>query len=299
MNRLLETMTVCTACIFLWFYPDATVGPAILAASDRMLSDTGLGIEYESSRWKALSVDAHHMIFVAGDLTFNTVALSRLVAWAAAHSDLTTFDIAEAYGSIVSACAFERAVKRNLEPLGITLERVQSNDFKWQDAGLSDALLGQILDQLQAERVDCEAMVIGCDEQKAHLYRVDSKGVVTQHDDVGFLSIGSGGIHASGYYMQAPYNHVIGYHQAMLLTYFGKKRAEVAPGVGSRTDMFLITRDGAVEISQRERNALEKAFVRSQKATDRLRPSLERGVAAASQKEAEARQSLPQIRDAS
>jgi hypothetical protein len=238
---------------------------------------------------KALNLDPHHMIFVAGDITFNSLALSRLVRWAADRTELTTLQIAEAYGGIVSACGFERAVKRNLEPLGITMARIQSSDFKWQDAGLSDAVLSQVLDQLQAERVDSEAMVVGCDARQAHLYRVDGKGIVTQHDDVGFLSIGSGGIHASGYYMQAPYNHVIGYHRAMLLTYFGKKRAEVAPGVGTQTDMILINGLGSAEISKREQDALAKAYRHSQRAADRLRPSLEKIVVAASAKEDEAR----------
>lgn len=252
-----------------------------------MLSDSGLGIEYENSRLKALNVDDHHMIFVAGDLTFNSYALSRFVDWSATSTELSTLDIAEAYGRIVSACAFERAVKRVLEPIGIPLDRVQSNGFRWQDTGLGDAILGQILDQLQSERVDCEAMVVGNDGNRSHLYRIDGKGVVTQHDDVGFLSIGSGGIHASGYYMQAPYNHVVGYHDALILTYFGKKRAEVAPGVGTQTDMWLITGHAATQVSDFELKALKKAYDRSQQMQERLRPKLREMVVSASAQSAD------------
>jgi hypothetical protein len=285
-------MTICTACIFRWMYPDGNVGSGIIAASDRMLSDGGLGIEYEASRWKTLMIGKTHMVFVAGELTFNSLALGRLVEQMQVREALTTRAIAEAYGSIVSQLAFERAAKRIVEPLGISAKRWQSDDLKWQDIGLPEGVLSQVLDQLQSETVDCEAIVLGCDGREAHLVRVDNRGVLTLHDDIGFVSIGSGGIHASGYYMQAPYTHVLGYHRALLLTYFGKKRAEVAPGVGRSTNMFLITEDGANEISDFELTALEKSFARAERSAERLLPALEKTIFSASQKELVRQQEL-------
>jgi hypothetical protein len=286
------TMTICTASIFKWIYPDGEVGSGIIAASDRMLSDGGLGIEYEASRWKALILGTKHMVFVAGELTFNSLALSRLVKSFDIDAKPTTRDIADDYGRIVSQCAFERAAKRIVEPLGIAADRWHSNDLRWQEIGLPEGVLSQVLDQLQSERVDCEAIILGCDGREAHIFRVDNRGIVTLHDDIGFVSIGSGGIHASGYYMQAPYNHMMGYHRALLLTYFGKKRAEVAPGVGRSTDMFLITGDGAGEVSQIELAALGKAFQRAEQSSKRLLPSLEKAMAAAAEKEVARRSAL-------
>lgn len=283
--------------MFRWIYSDGKVGSGIIAASDRMLSDGGLGIEYESSRWKALMLGTNHMVFVAGELTFNSLALSRLVEGFDIEAKSTTRDIAEAYGNIVSQCAFERAAKRIVEPLGIAADRWRSNDLRWQEIGLPEGVLTQVLDQLQSERVDCEAMIIGCDDRAAHIFRVDNRGIVTLHDDIGFVSIGSGGIHASGYYMQAPYSHMIGYHQALILTYFGKKRAEVAPGVGRLTNMFLITGDGASEVSQIELEALSKAFVRAEQNSKRLLPSLEKAMAAATAKEIARREALSSTAD--
>lgn len=269
-------MTICTACQFLFFYPDQTIGTAIIAATDRMLSDTGLGIEYESSRWKALLLDSHHLVLVSGELTFNSIALAELNAWARDNPGRSTLEIATTYGQIVNRCSFQRAAKRYLAPLGVQepagLEGLLA-------LGLPEGLVGQICDQLQSERVDCEAIIAGSDGRESHLYRVDRQGIVTQHDDIGFVSIGSGGIHASGFYMQAPYTHVLGYHRALLLAYFAKKRAEVAPGVGSETDLFLITGDGIFRLDDEILTGLQAAYDSAEAMARRFVPKLERIIA--------------------
>jgi hypothetical protein len=250
-------MTVCTAAIFLWFYPDETVGPAIITASDRMLSDIGLGIEYESSRWKVGVLGTHHMILVAGALSFNSLAVSQLTLALRDNPAASTYDIASLYGSIVSKLAFERAFKRILSPLGVQADT--HNGLKGiEGLNLDSSLLLQLSDQMQAETIDCEAIIVGCDARECSLFRVDSRGIVARHDDIGFVSIGTGGIHASGYLMQEPYDHRTGFNEALLTVFLAKKRAELAPGVGRETDMFFVNGDGVNKVDERIMGSLER-----------------------------------------
>jgi hypothetical protein len=89
------------------------------------------------------------------------------------------------------------------------------------------------------------------------MYRIDEYGLVTNHSDIGFVSIGSGGIHSSAHFMLLPYNHVITYFPSLYHTFKAKKRAEADPFVGEQTDMFVVTRDGVSPVDKRVIDALE------------------------------------------
>src|SRR5207253_2586377 len=76
--------------------------------------------------------------------------------------------------------------------------------------------------------------------------------------DIGFVSIGNGGIHSSAHFMVESYSHATAYNRALYQTFKAKKRAEVAPGVGAHTDMFLINRTGATQITPKIIEVLEE-----------------------------------------
>jgi hypothetical protein len=86
---------------------------------------------------------------------------------------------------------------------------------------------------------------------------VDRYGLVTNHTDIGFASIGVGGIHSSAHFMLEAYSHGTAYYRALYQTFKAKKRAEVARGVGEFTEMFLVTRDGASPVERKVIEALE------------------------------------------
>ncbi len=65
-------------------------------------------------------------------------------------------------------------------------------------------------------------------------------GEIACYDSVGFAAIGYGRRHAESQFMFARYTSAARPTDAILLTYVAKKRAEVAPGVGMATDMFII-----------------------------------------------------------
>src|SRR5215207_7140862 len=69
-------------------------------------------------------------------------------------------------------------------------------------------------------------------------------GYLSCEDVVGFASVGSGSRHAESQMMLARHAWNADLDPTLLTTYLAKKRAEVAPGVGTETDMFMITGPG-------------------------------------------------------
>lgn len=241
-----------------------------------MLTDHGLGIEYESSRWKVLTVGSHHLILVAGDYTVISYTLRHFIETISGDKQRTTAEIAEDLSASICKVRFEQAAKRNLMPLGVSFKAMLTEGMGFETLNIPDSLKQHLIGQFQAESLDLEAMVVGCDAKIASLLRVDCQGLITQHDDVGFLSIGGGGIHSSAYFMQLPYKHHALYPSAVLTTFLAKKRAEIAPGVGSLTDMFLITADGWRRLEADEMNLLERAYRDLKKRNARAMVEIER-----------------------
>jgi hypothetical protein len=74
-------MTVCTASLFAWIYNKDIndFGLAIIAASDRKLTDTGLGIGYQGSKWKGAAFPAiKQLALISGDIVIHSAVLREL-----------------------------------------------------------------------------------------------------------------------------------------------------------------------------------------------------------------------------
>jgi len=86
---------------------------------------------------------------------------------------------------------------------------------------------------------DVEAIFAGIDMSGPHLYVVRN-GNVSCEDRIGFAAIGVGSWHAESLFMAAGHTRAATTSRALYLTFAAKKRAEIAPGVGVETDMFMI-----------------------------------------------------------
>jgi len=185
-------MTVCTDCLFPWFYNSADqpidMGGAILAASDRMYTDSGLAIEYEAARWKVLLLDLTHMVMVAGPISFSTEVLLDLRAAVPKDGSLSTRDIAYLLGPIVGRHRRRRAAQRILHPVNLTEET-----FISEQSSLQPSWVSELSENMKNQYVEADYMVAGVDGVDASLLHVDEFGSVTNHSDIGFLSIGTGG----------------------------------------------------------------------------------------------------------
>jgi hypothetical protein len=249
-------MTVCTASIFVWIYDQATsdFGGAIIAASDRKLTNLGLGIGYEGSRFKGGFVN-NKLILVSGDIVVHTAILAKFGETIKDRPNISTLETAEAVGELMRDYKMVEASRLYLSPLNLN-----ETSFIAQQRTMDPSLVLELANQLQRHRIEAEAMVVGIDDNKGSVYRIDVNGLVTNHSDIGFVSIGSGGIHSSAYFMTTSYTNATAYYVALYHTFAAKKRAEVDPYVGTYTDMFLLNRDVAGQVPRGLTAELEKVY---------------------------------------
>ena len=145
-------------------------------------------------------------------------------------------EVAHTYAKLLQQCHLKRSENAILAPLGLDM-----NSFLAKQRGMDSDLVKQIASRLaQFESPGVEAIFCGLDATGAHIYIVNNSANVICHDVVGFAAIGAGYWHADSQFMFANHTREKSFPETLLLTYSAKKRAEVAPGVGADTDMFII-----------------------------------------------------------
>jgi hypothetical protein len=101
-------------------------------------------------------------------------------------------------------------------------------------------LILELAEKLAGQRLDVEVIFTGWDLNGAHIYHVGESGHEVCCDGTGFVAIGSGSRQFETQFMLSRYDRYWTFQQALLLMYSAKKRAEVSPGVGTETDLFII-----------------------------------------------------------
>ncbi len=97
---------------------------------------------------------------------------------------------------------------------------------------------------------------------------IDASGRAYCNNTIGFAAIGDGEWHAASQFMFAKYISHAPVAESMLLVFTAKKHAEVAPGVGTATDMFFIGPQGYGPIEPSLMLALEQAYGQMRAAQD-------------------------------
>lgn len=129
----------------------------------------------------------------------------------------------------------KRAAQNILAPLGLTTESFLATQGTMNDKSvqeISNALIAFPMPQTAS-------LIVGMDSSGPHIFVVVD-GNLSQADDVGFAAIGTGARHAESQLMLAKYAPTKSASAALALVHLAKSRAEVAPGVGSDTDLFVI-----------------------------------------------------------
>jgi len=148
-------------------------------------------------------------------------------------------DVAEMYSRAYYDLLSTRAEKEVLWPLGLT-----KDTFIKRQNEMNPDLVVELSSNLSKFSLrDTGAIIVGNDgdanEPTPHIF-VITNGNIECNDDIGFASIGIGHWHANSQFMFSGHTKFTPGHKQLLNTFWAKKRAEVAPGVGSETDMFII-----------------------------------------------------------
>lgn len=228
-------MTVCVATI-------SGNGRIITGASDQMM--TAGDIEFEPPQLKVSSVTNSIVFMYAGDASLQQEVFddTRAVVSARIQNRPNEWVSVEFVADLYRRC-YANAKQRRIEgrlliPLGLTTET-----FVTRQRELSPSLVKD----LSAEMINftmptIETIIAGVDNSGAHLWSA-LDGEVWCQDQVGFAAVGVGQNHANSQLMMAKFTKWMEHADGAFLTFLAKKRSEIAPGVGTETDMFMIGPD--------------------------------------------------------
>lgn len=233
-------MTVCIATLFKWNYANRGEAPifgtAAITASDRMI--TAADVQYEPQQQK-IAFFGRSLILVAGDIGIHSQAIRETESEIRGRQ-VAPHDLALIYGKAIQAINRRQAENEILAPLGLNTDTFQS-----RQKDLSESFVNMITSQLQNRRpVDVEALVVGSDGANAQIYLLDAYGNNTCLDGVGFGAIGIGAWHAKSRLMQIGHVNARMFAPTLAAIFAAKKNAEIAPGVGTSTDINIILKDG-------------------------------------------------------
>jgi hypothetical protein len=198
-------------------------------------------VEFEPPQPKLWPVTSSIAAMIAGDASLQMEILYLLrdqvtVALQAKPKEwLNVRDVADWYYQHYLDIKALRAEREILAPLGLDRESFISKQAQMQSS-LVTRLAGELLNFTMP---DIEVIIAGVDNSGPHIYVADNRGV-TVRDSVGFAAIGIGYWHANSQFMFAGHARAKPMPEVLFLTYSAKRRAEVAPGVGEGTDMFMI-----------------------------------------------------------
>ncbi|SDT60298.1 hypothetical protein [Bradyrhizobium canariense] len=234
-------VTVCIATLFRWNYAQVgeppRVGLVAIALSDRMI--TAGDVQYEPAQLKVAFMSDRALLMIAGDYSTHSQAIHDTHLKMRGIRNPSPYSIAQNYGQSIQAIKRKQAEDIYLAPLGLN-----SDSFLAEQKEMSADFVSNITSQLQNHQgPDVEALIVGADGNNAHIYLVDSQGSAHCLDDVGFGAIGIGAWHAKSRLMQARYSNSTYYAYSLAVAFAAKKAAEIAPGVGSRTDIHLVFKD--------------------------------------------------------
>lgn len=122
-----------------------------------------------------------------------------------------------------------------LKPLGLDTESFISRQREMDQTVVQD-----LVHNLRTREIDASAIIVGRNILGHHIYAVHDPGEAYCTDAVGFCAVGTGRRYAEAQFMSAGYSQHIPWERGLLVTYRAKKRAEVSPGVGSRTNVYVL-----------------------------------------------------------
>ena len=234
---------------------------AVVVASDKMVTAWYPPIEFEHDTPKIEQLSDTCVALTAGS------ALAHTELFRQVKSDLAI--ISKPLVSLITnniKDSFVEQRKNRIEelyfkPRGMTVESF----YKGYANSLPPELVISMDRQIEVTEYGLEILIVGLDNEGAHIHGVNDPGVSDCYDSLGYHAIGSGGLHALSTFMLNNYTPKNSINHAVYLVYEAKKNAEVSQGVGKSTDMCLITNDGSKYLSMDEMAKLSDVYEKKTK----------------------------------
>jgi len=219
-------MTVCIAAI-------NQKHKLIAFATDRMVTATSPPIEFEHSLPKLTQINDYCIALSAGDALLGKEIFDE-VRQTAGETRRSIAQIAEHTKEI-----YQRKRLQILEALHLRSRGINHKIFIEAGAKiLPPQIYAQIDHAFATFMLQVEAIIAGVDESGPSIYGIRNPGLVYCYNSIGFHAIGTGSMHALVSLIET-YNPTAGEAETMYSVFRAKKIAEVAPGVGQKTDLGM------------------------------------------------------------
>lgn len=244
-------MTVCLGALCL-----DQDGQRIIVASDRMVTYPGF-IEFEHTVPKMTGSSMHSVTMFAGDALIGSHLVSETTR-ALAGTNPTVDQLRQQF-----AANYEAVRNQWVETQVLTTRGLNFQSFYQGHSSFNGQITAMIDQALAQYNLGLELLIAGIDVTGAHLHTVHNPGRTSrQHDVIGFAAIGSGWIHAMQSMIGFRHSPNAPFKETLYRAFASKKRAEVAPGVGTDTDMAVISGAGVQALSEVQMAELEEIHER-------------------------------------
>lgn len=212
--------------------------PAIILASDKMISMPGWGFSADNMATKGHFVQTGWAAQIAGDIGQCGAILKHP---AMKHDFLKDYSpLEEVQAQFLEAYRRQRAATaeaRLLSPFGLSLERF----MKQGRTMFNERDHENLIQQIKNENLGAELLVSGFDPKKEpHIFNICDPGQATEYDKMGFWAIGSGAHSALGMMFAQKYNVQESLHLCVYKVLAAKFAAESAEGVGKETVVYVL-----------------------------------------------------------
>ncbi len=228
-------------------------GQKVIALSDRMISTGDMTLTFEHPRMKAERLSDKAFVLTAG--TVHEPDLLRQAREEAKGKD-RILDIAEVLNVIYQDTREKHIVDEVIRPK----TGLKSFD-EWRKAqkGLHDHLVMTLNEEIANYGLGLTLMLVGFDDE-GHLIRINDPGTYRSYDTLSYCCLGMGTRHSDNTFAWYRYSRLFSLNDALYIAFEAKKKAEMAGGVGSSTDILIIDKRGALEVAAETIENLEAIY---------------------------------------
>lgn len=225
-------MTICIAAL----YED---GKGCVLASDQMTTaHFPIGYEFENEEVRKIVKvrdTAVAYLLTAGDVLFANEVLEAVRKDVDAKGVTATAVIADLFREHYQKVRRKHIIRNELEPRGLSLESY----YQGQQRLVKEVVM-MIDNALKSSNPRTELIVAGFGEACCSVFSVMNPGDLFCHDAIGFAAVGSGAPHAVYSLIESGYKKSMDAKTVYELVEKAKKRSEVAPGVGNKTEIIIV-----------------------------------------------------------
>lgn len=226
-------MTICIAAL-------AENGKKIVYAADQMITaNVPISYEFETDDVKKIHPFlTKTVVMTAGNALVAHEILSNARQIIDANSE--KYDSVEEIANIIrdqyAAYRLGYVINKYLEPRGLSLQ----NYYDMQQR-LVLGVVQEIENALVNEQIGVELIIAGHNsKEEGHIFTITHPGMITSHDAIGYVCVGSGAPHAMYHIIGSDYKRSMNKDNVEKLVLEAKKKSENAPGVGTETTIGIL-----------------------------------------------------------